>query len=200
MLNNQQIRSFIAIELPEEVKSGLLQLQNELKVSGHNYIKWVAPEGIHLTIKFLGNISSHRVSDVTKAMEEAGRMVSAFQLKIGELGAFPNLRRPRVIWVGIGGELDKLAFLQQRIDNALIPLGFPKEKRPFSPHITLARIREKASFHEQRDFGELIARTSFEAVYNVEVNVLSLMRSQLLPGGAVYSRLAFVNLKALKAN
>lgn len=196
LLNKQQIRSFIAIELPEEVKSGLHQLQAELKLAGHTFIRWVAPEAIHLTLKFLGNISPQKVAEITRVIEEASQGVISFQLKVGGLGAFPNLRQPRVLWLGIGGEVDKLVALQQRIDSGLAPLGFDQETRPFSPHLTLARLREGTSPQDRRDFGELVMKTPLEFNYEVTVNSLSLIRSQLLPGGAVYSCLAEVKLKS----
>jgi 2'-5' RNA ligase len=195
-LNNQQIRSFIAIELPEEVKSGLHRLQAELKLPQHTFVKWVAPEGIHLTLKFLGNISSEKVAEITKVMEQASQGTVTFRLEISEVGAFPNMRQPRVLWLGIRGEIDKLVAWQQRIDNGLVPLGFAKETRPFTPHLTLARLREGVSPGDRRDFGELVMKTPLEVNFKVNVNSLSLMRSQLLPGGAVYSRLAEVKLKS----
>jgi 2'-5' RNA ligase len=195
-LNNQQIRSFIAIELPEEVKTGLNRLQAELKLPQHTFVKWVAPEGIHLTLKFLGNISPQKVAEVTKVMEQASQGISPFQLEIQEVGAFPNLRQPRVLWLGIRGEIDKLTAWQQRIDNGLAPLGFAKETRSFTPHLTLARLREGVSPGDRRDFGELVIKTPVEVNFKVNVNSLNLMKSQLLPGGAVYSRLAEVKLKS----
>jgi 2'-5' RNA ligase len=195
-LNNQQIRSFIAIELPEEVKTGLNRLQAELKLPQHTFVKWVAPEGIHLTLKFLGNISPQKVAEITGVMEQASQGISPFQLEIHEVGAFPNLRQPRVLWLGIRGEIDKLVAWQQRIDNGLVPLGFAKETRPFTPHLTLARLREGVSPGDRRDFGELVIKTPVEVNFKVNVNSLNLMKSQLLPGGAVYSRLAEVKLKS----
>jgi len=173
---------------------GLRQLQAELKVAGHAFVKWVAPEGIHLTLKFLGNISPGRVAEITTVMEEAGKGFSSFMLGISKIGAFPNMRQPRVLWVGIDGEVDKLVVLQQRIDAALVPLGFTQETRPFSPHLTLARLREGSSLQDRRDFGELVVRTQFNVNYEVGVERLNLMRSQLLPGGAVYNCLADVKL------
>jgi 2'-5' RNA ligase len=193
-LNNQQIRSFIAIELPEEVKAGLHRLQDELTLPQHTFVKCVAREGIHLTLKFLGNISPQKVAEITKVMEQASQGVSPFQLQITDVGAFPNMRQPRVLWVGIKGELDKLTAWQQRIDNGLVPLGFAKETRPFTAHLTLARLRESCSPGDRRDRGELVMKTHVEVDYKVAVNSLNLMRSQLSPGGAVYSRLAEVKL------
>ena len=195
-LNNQQIRSFIAVELPQEVRSGLHHLQAELRQPRHAFVKWAAPEGIHLTLKFLGNIAPQKVSEITAVMEQASQGVSSFQLKIGGLGAFPDFRRPRVLWVGIGGEVDRLVDLQQRLDRGLVPLGFAPETRPFTPHLTLARLRQGTSPQDQRDFGESVMKTPLEVTYEMNVSSLSLMRSQLLPGGAVYSRLAEVKWKS----
>ena len=195
-MNNQQIRSFIAIELPEEVKTGLNRLQTELKLPRHNFVKWVATEGIHVTLKFLGNIYPEKVAEITKVMEQASQGSVPFQLEISEVGAFPNLRQPRVLWLGIRGDIDKLVAWQQRIDSGLVPLGFAKETRPFTPHLTLARLREGVSPGDRRDFGELVIKTPVEVNFKVNVNSLSLIKSQLLPGGAVYSRLAEVKLKS----
>jgi 2'-5' RNA ligase len=192
--NPEEIRSFIAIELPEEVREGLARLRNELKRNEHKFVKWVNPDGLHLTLKFLGNIPSKRVTEIINAIEEVTQGVSAFHLEISGLGAFPSLRQARVFWVGIGGEVDKLSKLQQNIDSALAVLGFAKEERPFVPHLTLARLRPGASPLERRSFGELVDSTIFEDKYHIEVEAVSLMRSQLTPAGAVYTRLSAVEL------
>jgi len=192
--NPEEIRSFIAIELPEEVRGGLARLRNELKRNEHKFVKWVNPDGLHLTLKFLGNIPSKRVTEIINAIEEVTQGVSAFHLEISGLGAFPSLRQARVFWVGIGGEVDKLSKLQQNIDSALAVLGFAKEERPFVPHLTLARLRPGASPLERRSFGELVDPTIFEDKYHIEVEAVSLMRSQLTPAGAVYTRLSAVEL------
>lgn len=192
--NPEEIRSFIAIELPEEVRGGLARLRNELKRNEHKFVKWVNPDGLHLTLKFLGNIPSKRVTEIINAIEEVTQGVSAFHLEISGLGAFPSLRQARVFWVGIGGEVDKLSKLQQNIDSALAVLGFAKEERPFVPHLTLARLRPGASPLERRSFGELVDSTIFEDKYHIEVEAVSLMRSQLTPAGAVYTRLSAVEL------
>lgn len=195
-MENQQIRSFIAIELPEELKSGLLQLQADLKSTGYTFVKWVVPEDIHITLKFLGNVFSQKVDEITRAMEQASVGVMPFQLETTDLGAFPNLKRPNVFWLGVGGNLNVLATLQKQIDDALEPMGFAREKRAFTPHLTIARIRENASPQNRWDFGELIAKTRFEVKCKIEVKSINLMKSQLLPGGAVYSRLAQVRLQS----
>jgi 2'-5' RNA ligase len=190
----EQIRSFIAIELPEEAKEGLARLKKELERDERKFVKWADPRGIHLTLKFLGNIPSKQVAEITDAIEGAAQGISQFHLDIGGLGAFPSLRQARVFWVGIGGEVEKLSRLQQNIDSALAALRFAKEERPFVPHLTLARIRQGASPLERRSFGELVGSTVFEDKYHVTVESISLMRSQLTPAGAIYTRLSLVGL------
>jgi len=192
--NPEQIRSFIAIELPEEAREGLARLRKELERDEHRFVKWVDPGGIHLTLKFLGNISSKRVTEITEAIEESAQGISPFHLEISGLGAFPSLRQARVFWVGIGGEVDKLSRLQQGIDSTLAVLGFAKEERSFVPHLTLARIRQEASPLERRRFGELVGSTIFEDKYHVKVEAISLMRSRLTPAGAIYTCLSVVGL------
>ena len=192
--NPEQIRSFIAIELSEEAKEGLARLRKNLERDEHKFVKWVDPGGIHLTLKFLGNIPFKQVAEITKAIEKAAQGISPFHLEISGLGAFPNLKQVRVFWVGVGGEMDKLSRLQQNVDSALAALRFAKEERPFVPHLTLARIREGASPSEKRIFGELVGSTTFEDKYHIEVEAIRLMRSQLTPAGAIYTSLSVIGL------
>jgi len=191
----EQVRSFIAIELPDELKEGLAQLEAQLKLGKPSSVKWVDPSSIHLTLKFLGNIAVDRISAITQAMEKATQGISPFHLEVTGLGVFPNLKRVQVAWVGIGGEIDKLGQIQQRIESSLAPLGFTAESRPFTPHLTLARLRDRASADERQRFGQLIAGTRFEAVYTIKVDSINLMRSQLTREGAIYSRLSSVGLE-----
>jgi len=191
----EQVRCFIAIGLPDEVKAGLKDLQAQLKSGGQGSIKWVDPYSIHLTLKFLGGVDGDKISPITAAMEEAVQGVSSFSLKVEGLGAFPNLRRVQVVWVGMSGEVDKLAHLQQRLESGLAGLGFAPEKRRFTPHLTLARVRDRVSLDERERLGELIAGTKFEAARSFPVEAVSLMRSQLTREGAIYSRISAAALK-----
>ena len=190
----EQVRSFIAIELPDEIRLAIARLQAQLK-SGQFSVKWVDPYSIHLTLKFLGNIAVDRISGITGAIEEAARGISPFHLEVKGLGVFPNLRRVQVVWVGISGEVERLSQLQQRIESNLAPLGFAPESRRFTPHLTLARLRDRASLDERQSFGQLVAATRFEAVYGFNVDSVNLMRSQLSREGAIYNRISSVNLK-----
>jgi len=174
----EQIRAFIAIELPAELRLALNQLQAQLKSSRQSSVKWVDADSIHLTLKFLGNIASDSIAEITRAMEEAARVIIPFHLEVKGVGAFPNLKRVQVVWVGIGGEVDKLNQLQQRLESNLAPLGFTPESRAFKAHLTLGRIRDHASVNERQQLGQLIADTEFEAG-TIRVDAINLMRSQL---------------------
>ncbi len=190
----EQIRSFIAIELPDELRLELGQLEARLKSGKQPWVKWVDPDSIHLTLKFLGNITLDRTGEITRAMEEAAQGTPPFHLEVKGLGVFPNLKRVQVAWVGISGEVDKLGQLQQRIESNLARLGFAPESRPFTSHLTLARLRNRASLDERQGFGQLITGTRFEAG-TIKVDAISLMRSQLTREGAIYSRISSVRLK-----
>ncbi|GAI16381.1 unnamed protein product [marine sediment metagenome] len=190
----EQIRSFIAIELPDGLKQELSQLQAKLKAGKQPGVKWVDPYGIHLTLKFLGNIFIDRTGEITKAIEEAAQGTAPFHLEVKQLGVFPNLRRVQVVWVGMSGEVDKLGQLQQRLESNLAKLGFTAESRSFMPHLTLARVRDQASLDERQRLGQLIANTSFESAHSIEVAAVNLIKSQLTREGAIYSRISSVKL------
>jgi len=190
----EQLRCFVAIKLPEEIKAGLSRLQAELKSGKQFAVKWVDPYNIHLTLKFLGNVNIDMTSQITEAIGEAARGVSPFHLEIKGLGVFPNPRRVQVIWVGMSGEVEKLLQLQKGIESALARLDFAPEARAFTPHLTLARVRERASPDERQKLGELIASTKFETEYTFPVEAVSLMRSQLTREGAIYSQISSVEL------
>ena len=191
----EEVRSFIAVELPGELKQELTQLEDRLKLSNQPWVRWVNPYSIHLTLKFLGNVATDRIDAITGSMEEASRGIAPFHLEVRELGVFPNLKRVQVAWVGVKGEVDTIQQLQQRIESGLVPLGFASESRRFTPHLTLARVSNRASPNERQRFGELIAGSSFEAVHGIEVNAVNLMKSQLTREGAIYTRISSVALK-----
>jgi len=189
-----QIRSFIAIELPDELKKELAELVDGLKSSGQSGVKWVNPYSIHLTLKFLGNIDTSRIDEIVAVIERSVQDISPFQIGVGKTGVFPNLRRVQVVWVGLKGDVDKLAQIQQSIESGLAPLGFPAESRKFTPHLTLARLRNQATQDERQRIGQIITATEFESSHGINVNAISLMKSQLTREGAIYSRINIVRL------
>jgi RNA 2',3'-cyclic 3'-phosphodiesterase len=199
MVNNQsaeQIRSFIAIELPEEVKTGLKQVQALLSSASQANAKWVDPDSIHLTLKFLGNVDAGKLELVGKAMEDAASTTGPLNLELKGLGAFPNLKRVQIVWVGVTGDLERLQALQETLETNLEPLGFPPEGRAFTPHLTLARVRDFATPAERQALGDLISRTQIESNLIIKASSISLMKSQLTRSGAVYTELRSAELKS----
>ena len=190
-----RIRSFIAIELPLKVRKELAVLKKEIERGEYGFVRWVNIEGVHLTLKFLGDISFEQVAGITEVMAKSRRGISPFQLRLVGLGAFPDLKRPRVIWVGISGEVNQLLKLQHSLDLSLAHLGFARETRPFTAHLTLARVNQGISSVQLGGLGKLIAATEFEGKCAFKVDSVNLMRSQLTGGGAVYSCLSSVALK-----
>lgn len=189
---SEKIRAFIAIPLPESILKAISAAQEKLRRTALG-IRWVRPEGIHLTLKFLGNISPTDVSHVQSAIEQTTRAFRPFTLKAKGIGVFPDFRRPRVIWLGITGDLEILHALQRDLESELKSHGFEKEKRPFKGHLTLGRIRNRLdrdklskALQELEDF----ETGSFRA------DSVVLFRSKLHPGGAVYSKIAEAALKS----
>jgi 2'-5' RNA ligase len=189
------IRAFIAVELPETLKKELYELEAQLKNTSPPIVKWVDPNSIHITLKFLGEISEDSVDELTLAIEESAQGIQPFQLEVREVGAFPNLERVQVLWVGVKGELEQITQLQKNIESNTEQLGFSRESRAFSPHLTLGRVRNEARPNERQRLGKLLTDTSFAALHNVNVAAVNLMKSQLTPTGPVYTCIGSVKLK-----
>jgi 2'-5' RNA ligase len=188
------VRSFIAIHLPADVRAELTSLEDKLKARRHPFVKWVDPESMHLTLKFLGDVAVDSIPEIVRAMPRVAQMHSPFKLQVSGTGAFPNWQRPQVVWVGVMGELDRLNGLQKDLESALSPLGFPPESRSFSAHLTLGRLRDRVTPDDRRRFAEFAQKISFETSLSFEVNAIRLMKSQLTPTGPIYSELAVVKL------
>ncbi|MDA0988984.1 MAG: RNA 2',3'-cyclic phosphodiesterase [Chloroflexi bacterium] len=153
----EQIRAFIAVELPPSVRVALGGITKNLQALAPGGVHWVRPEGIHLTLKFLGNIAAESIAPISQAMSLCATLVAPFELSLGELGAFPNLKAPRVIWIGLQGTLAGLLSLQVSLDEELERLGHAREGRPFHPHLTLGRVRETMPAIHRRRVGENLA-------------------------------------------
>lgn len=193
------VRSFVAIELPETVKKELARTQEAIRkqvaasAAGEralDSVKWVEPDSIHLTLKFLGSVPAASMPSVEAAVRRAAQVAKPFDLALNGVGVFPGWSRPRVLWVGVDGALSSLGQLQSAVEEEMASLGFPKETRAFSPHFTLARVRETASPEERRAIGEAVRRVPGPQSQRFEVAELSLMRSELSPRGARYTRIA----------
>ena len=189
------IRSFIAVELPQELQKELAELEAKLKKNCPPVVKWVDPDSIHITLKFLGETSEDSIKKLMLAIEEAAQGIPPFKLEVRDTGAFPNLERVQVIWVGVKGELDIITQLQKRIEINTEQLGFPHESRAFSPHLTLGRVRDDTGLNDRLRMGKLLADTHFTSSHNVDVKALNLIKSQLTAAGPIYTRIGSVQLK-----
>jgi 2'-5' RNA ligase len=188
------MRTFIAIELPREIKSFLAELQNKLKESGAD-VKWVEPQNIHLTLKFLGEIDEKKLNAVTGITENVTKDKKAFPIRLSSMGAFPNIDYPRIIWIGIDkGDIEAKQIAEELEDN-LTKIGIPKEDRPFSSHITIGRTR--STQNRNKLVWEIKNLMNISGQKNLEfaVTKITLFESNLTPKGPIYKTLKEASLK-----
>ncbi|MBN1660365.1 MAG: RNA 2',3'-cyclic phosphodiesterase [Anaerolineae bacterium] len=185
------LRTFIAIELDDELCTNLGRIQDRLRnQTSPGSVRWVRPEGIHLTLKFLGDTTEAQAEQVQEALARAAATVEPFSFSVGTLGCFPNARQPRVVWVGIHESTGALARLQRAVEAEVSPLGFPTERRTFSPHLTLGRIGQRATKSEVREVGEVVVANDVGIVDTMDVAHVAYIKSDLRPTGAVYTTLS----------
>lgn len=183
-------RLFIAIPLPDAVIAVLDEAQRALKkVVPPRTVTWVAPSNIHLTLKFLGEVPVAQRDMIAQALSRAVEEHGGLTLGTTGLGCFPNSRSPRVVWVGLGGDKDALHQLRDSVERAIAPLGYPTENRPFSPHLTLGRVRRDVARADAQRLGDIVHETTAPRAVNWSVTELILFRSELKPGGADYTKL-----------
>lgn len=185
----EQLRLFVACELTDETRQALGGIQTDLRRQGADRVlRWVRPEGIHLTLKFLGSVPQGQVGDIETALHQA---IEPFEwrVRLAGLGTFGGAR-VRVVWAGLEGDIEGLASLARQIDQALEPLGFRREARPFAAHLTLGRVREQASPDERKELAALVRRYGMPEFPSMPISEVSLMQSILGPAGSVYRRLA----------
>ena len=193
------IRTFVAIELEAPVRQALAQAQATLrgqlqKTVPDVRIQWVKPESIHLTLKFLGDIPEDRVPGIQAALARVASGHARFAVAVEGLGVFPDVRAPRVVWIGLTAHVDALTRLTADIETALVAIGCSPDPKPFHPHLTLARIKERS-----RDVGRALSDGGLLAYATqreeMTVAVVSLMKSDLQPPGSGYAQLCHVPLK-----
>jgi 2'-5' RNA ligase len=180
-----EIRSFIAIEIPQPLKSRMEEIQRELRRTDAD-VKWVRPEAIHLTLKFLGSIRQEDVARISQALTPIAADGESFEVRVQGMGCFPNPRNPRVVWLGVDQGREALASLQGAIEKRMAELSFPPEDRPFSAHLTMGRVRSPR--------GRVGLAQALEKFQGVEIGTFQaqaviLFRSELRPSGAVYTKL-----------
>ncbi len=188
---SETTRAFIAIELNEVVHSGLASLQSILKKSNAD-VKWLESGSIHLTLKFLGNIEMQKIKAIENILNETAAGVEPFVLTLKGIGAFPKLDHPRVIWAGAESGASQSKQLVKTIEEKLEIIGIPREEREFYAHITLGRVKSQKNI---QNLEKIIAATEFAAGSAVDVNHLTLFKSQLSREGPVYTPLFIAKMK-----
>ena len=184
------IRSFLAIELPKPILRKIEEVQGDLR-STRADVRWVNPEKIHLTLKFFGNIEESRIEPIFKSIEEPIRNTLPFSLKVRGVGAFPHLKNPRVIWMGLVDGREVLVSFQKQIETQLEKIGFQPEDRPFHPHLTLGRM--KSSRGKEELVGRM-ERHKEEEFGDFQVERVILFKSDLKPSGPIYTLLKEIKL------
>lgn len=180
------LRAFIAIEIPEEIKKQIASQTAGLRQMLGRSVRWVNPENIHLTLKFLGDISPANIDSLTRALKTEFRQFLPFEISVDNLGAFPNLHRPRIIWIGLNAPAD-LARLQHQLEAATTRLGYAGDDKPFSPHLTIGRIREKLSTDETQALRSALENARVGPLGQFAVKSVNLFQSELKAGGPVYT-------------
>jgi 2'-5' RNA ligase len=186
-------RTFICLELPETIRVQAETLQRRLAGLGDK-IRWVNPTNLHLTLRFLGEISRPQVETVCSAVRCAAARVDAFSIRFSGTGCFPSPRRPRAFWIAVA-EASDLTRLFEALEKELSCAGFPRETRPFSPHLTLGRVRTDRS---SARLGEALAVAKFDAAPFLAAEI-TVMRSDLSSSGAVYTPIAKLRLRNAEA-
>ena len=175
------IRAFIAIDLPPDVKRALADAAATLNGRvPRGTVRWVRPEQMHLTLRFLGDTPTERLPALADALDTLAAGHTPFTLHLTDIGGFPNARRPRVVWVGLGGEEAKLLALVAALESALRPLGWPPEDKPFRAHLTLGRVKDERA-------AQGVDWSAAVPALDVPVTALHLIESQLRPEGPVYT-------------
>jgi RNA 2',3'-cyclic 3'-phosphodiesterase len=182
------IRAFIAIDLPPFIQQKLGEVLDQLKQPGTEAVRWVPAKNIHLTIKFLGDVSQANLEILTKLLKSEVARFHPFEIRVGGLGAFPSMRRPRVVWIGIEAP-PTLQSLQRSVEISTVQLGYAAEERPFSPHLTLGRVAHNATPEEVRQVADMLVSLKVGELGTAMVDHVRLFRSDLQPGGAIYTPL-----------
>lgn len=188
------LRAFIAVEIPAEIQQNIHKETSSFRQGINPLVRWVPVRNMHLTLKFLGDISPSSVEFLIQMLRNEADNVSCFNLQLTSIGAFPDLRRPRVIYIGIQASV-ALDALQRGIESAARRLGYESEDRPFSAHLTLGRAKQSITAVDQQKIRRAIEGTQVDLLGTARVDSVHLYKSELKPGGSVYTRLYSAPLK-----
>jgi RNA 2',3'-cyclic 3'-phosphodiesterase len=189
------LRTFIAVDIPSHIQQIVQQKTESLRHTlDTSLIRWVAVENMHLTLKFLGDVSPANIAMLTQILRTEAELVHAFEFYINGLGSFPSLRRPRVIYIGIRAPAE-LEALYRGIESACTRLGYESEARSFSPHLTIGRVRQDVSVSDQQKIRGALEGTMIDALSTARVDSVHLYKSDLKQNGSVYTKLFSAPLK-----
>jgi 2'-5' RNA ligase len=188
------LRTFIAVEIPLEVRQAVYHATSDLQERIGSLVRWVPMENMHLTLKFLGDISPAHVDLLTQMLQAETTLFNCFDLRLTGLGSFPNLKRPRVIYIGIHAPV-ALETLQRGIEAASRRLGYESEERGFSPHLTIGRVKQNVTATEQQQIRRALEESKIDLLGTARVDSVHLYKSDLKPSGSVYTRLYSAPLK-----
>jgi 2'-5' RNA ligase len=180
------LRAFIALEIPPEIQTGISNYVATLKRTSNKAVRWVPVDNIHLTLKFLGDVSPANLEIIKPALRAEASRYKPFIIEIGTLGVFPNLRQPRVIWIGIQAA-STLESLQRGIESVMTRLGYPGEDRPFSPHLTIGRVSQHATSADKQNIRSSVERADIGTIGTTRIEAEHLFRSDLHSTGAIYT-------------
>ena len=188
------LRAFIAVEIPQEIREAVGKATAPLQKGIGSIVRWVSTENMHLTLKFLGDVSPANVELLSQMLRAEAEMFRCFDLRLGGLGSFPNLKRPRVIFIGIQAPTP-LEALQRGIESASRRLGYESEERGFSPHLTIGRVKQNVTATEQQTIRRALEETRIDSLGTARVDSVHLYKSDLTPTGSVYTRLYSATLR-----
>ncbi len=190
-----QLRVFAALELPPALCAQLSEVVAGLEaLLPRGGVRWAKVGGMHVTLKFYGEVASERLAELRAALKQAAESAGPIALELQGLGVFPNPVHPRVIWVSVAGEVEKLLPLYQKVEQVSVALGFKPEARGFTPHLTLGRVKGHLVPREREALADALARQRGQAFGAFTAETLSLMSSELKPAGAEYARLFAASL------
>ena len=188
------VRLFVACEVPEDVKESIGTLIDDLRDRSGNAVRWIRPEGVHVTLKFLGEVPVKQLPAIKLGIQEAVVGHSPFELEFSNIGTFGGREGLRIMWVGIAGDVLRLEALVRAVNAALAVVGFEPERRPFRPHLTLGRVRDEIGTRQRAEIEVQVGKTVVPAS-SWRTTHVSLMRSRLTPQGAAYEVLATFPLR-----
>lgn len=190
-----QLRAFIAIDLPDPIQKAIEKQTIQLRQAlGDESIRWVSVKNMHLTLKFIGTIAASHMDFIRQMLGQTAGSHPQFDLQIGGLGSFPNSKRPRVLWTGIHAPAD-LSSLQKSIEAGAVRLGYEKEERPFSPHLTLGRVRQNLDPQELQKIRSTLDTIQLGNIGTARVDSIHLYKSELRPEGSLYTKLFSASLQ-----